>query len=272
MSTRTYTTLSGRELNFEEPTGAVAAFLARVEAAAADPRVSEDALIALVYSAENPILDTSLMPGRGTVTPRVFADPLYHVMTDIIGRVRVREGRLDLEKTAARYTMTPAEAADQLGVHVSAVRQAIDRWTLPAWKKGGRWFLDPKDVANYQVSQTGPKPVPTRAAPSTSAGAELSVRIGRRPEGTQFLVKVAEPVEVQRERGNILRGTIKPGWRRIGVLAALATKARFFVLEPAETEERIDFEGFSVQGRFRVVEKENNAERARAAFKAFEAK
>jgi excisionase family DNA binding protein len=261
--TRTHTTLQGRELTFEEPTGELAKFLKRVEEAAANPKATEDDLIALVHSNENPILDTSILPGRGMVTPRVFALPIYHVMNDLIARAAVRAGHVDLEAAAAQFTMTPTEAAEHLGVHVSAVRQAIDRGALSAWRKGARWFLNPRDVDNYKVSDTGPQ----------GGGAELQVFLGRSKDGAQFIVKAPDRlVHVKRTDGNEHRGTIGAGWKRIGVFAANGDNARFFVLEPADEEgAEIVCCGFYLRGKFRTITVENNAKRARAASKNFRA-
>jgi hypothetical protein len=59
-------------------------------------------------------------------------------------------------------------------------------------------------------------------------------------------------------------------WRRVGVFTGATGRARFVVLEPADRgEAEIAFGEFYVRGRFRVVEKINNAKRASEAFKAF---
>ncbi|RYZ17179.1 MAG: DNA-binding protein, partial [Myxococcaceae bacterium] len=53
----THTTLEGHEIRFDEPTGDLAAFVAAVRAAAADPAVTENDLVALIYGPTNPLLD-----------------------------------------------------------------------------------------------------------------------------------------------------------------------------------------------------------------------
>ena len=50
----------------------------------------------------------------------------------------------------------------QLGVSVSAVRQAIDAGRLGAWLKAGRVFVDPRSLATFKLSPRGPKPRKTR--------------------------------------------------------------------------------------------------------------
>lgn len=155
--TTTYTTLSGITIEYPIPTGKVASFMDNVRDAADDPAVDVDSLIALVYGQSNPLLDRTVFAEHGAVTPAVFANPLYHVLLDRLGRKRVQLGHLDLDATAARYTLTPDEAAERLGVHVSAIRQAIERHRLPAWKRGGRLYLDPVSCDSYQASTRGPR-------------------------------------------------------------------------------------------------------------------
>jgi hypothetical protein len=67
-------------------------------------------------------------------------------------------------------------------------------------------------------------------------------------------------------------------WRRAAVMTGRKGRAgdetpsyRFFLLELDESaiEQRIDFEGFYVRGRFRICVKENNTRRALEAWKAF---
>lgn len=67
-------------------------------------------------------------------------------------------------------------------------------------------------------------------------------------------------------------------WRRVAVRTGRAGATpddawtyRLFVLELDEgaQEQRIEFHGFYVRGKFRIVQKENNARRALDAWKAF---
>jgi hypothetical protein len=67
------------------------------------------------------------------------------------------------------------------------------------------------------------------------------------------------------DRANIWEGTLT-NWRRIGVLAGSKDQARFFILEPGEIDD-----DFFVRGKFRIVEKINNAQQARQAYSAFTA-
>ncbi|MBX3216932.1 MAG: hypothetical protein KF850_33175 [Labilithrix sp.] len=155
-TTKDYRTVSGHTITFEAGPK-VAAFLRRIEAAVDDPKVSERELTGLAFSAENPILDHSLFPGRGGVTPKVLADPAYHVMTDLLFRKQLAEQGDGVEKIAARYSMTVAEAAAELGIHASAVRQAIAARRLASWVKDGQHYLDPRAVRALEVGTRGPK-------------------------------------------------------------------------------------------------------------------
>jgi hypothetical protein len=253
----TYKMLSGEELDLPPLTGEVARFVARARAALEDPTVSDVQLTDLVYGLENPLLDRELMPGRAVVTKAVFTDPVWHMLCDLIGRKRAAVGNLDLARAEARYTMTVPEAAGAAGVHESAVRQAIAAKRLTAWKRGARWFLDPEEVGRYRPGPQGPAP-------------PLHVRMGSEP-GVSFRIKRQGGDLVPGARqGAALEATIT-NWERIAVIAGTKERARFFLLEPGETAEAIEFDGFFVRGRFRVVEKINHERKARDAFAAFKA-
>src|SRR5689334_4911921 len=122
---KTYQTISGHEISYE-PTPEVAALLARLQAMLEDPAATQDQMIALAYGQDNPILDPNVIPGRGAVTPRVLEDPAYRVMTDILFRKRLDPEGDQVARIAKQHTLTPAQVAERLGVHVSAVRQAIE--------------------------------------------------------------------------------------------------------------------------------------------------
>src|SRR4051794_22462957 len=79
----TYTLLSGQTVELDDPPPAVAAFLARAQAALADPNVSVGQLTNLIYGTENPLLDTTTVPGQAIVNRAAFESPLYHVLTDL---------------------------------------------------------------------------------------------------------------------------------------------------------------------------------------------
>lgn len=151
MNKRTHRTVNGHLIEYEVAPK-VGSFLRRLEAAVNDSDVSEQSLIGLAYSTDNPMLDHSMFPGRGAVTKEVLSDPAYRVMTDLLFRKRVAERGIDLAKVEARYTMTPADAAAELGVHESAIRQAIATLRLASWKRDGKHYLDPHAVRALKLT------------------------------------------------------------------------------------------------------------------------
>ena len=260
-----HTTIAGETLEYPRPGPELAAFLARVRAAAEDPRVSEQALVELLYGSENPILDHTIFRGRGAVTRETFANPVYHVMLDLLDAKRVQVGTLEPERAAQRYTMTVTEAAAELGVSTSAVRQAIAAKTLAAWKKSSGYLLDPHSVATYRdhVKRRGPRPEPA-----------LRLKIGNRP-GASFRVKAPGLEEVgstKLEDGGQVVEAIVPRFTRAAVAFSGKRSNTFLLLEPQpDGEERVrDFHGcYEVRGRFRIVEKITDPEEASKRFRAF---
>jgi excisionase family DNA binding protein len=131
--------------------------LERLETLLTDPKVTEQQLIGLAYPPENPILDATFHPARGMVTRAVLDDPAYEVMVDLLFRRRMMEDGISAEKLASRYSMTVAEAAAELGIHESAVRQAISAKRLASWiKEGGRHYVDPRALKTLEVGTRGP--------------------------------------------------------------------------------------------------------------------
>lgn len=253
---KTYKLLSGETISLPKLDAATEAFLRRVQDALHDPHVSEDDMIELVYGRENPLLDQTIFPDRGAVTKAVFANPVYHVMLDMLGQKRVQEGRLDVARTHAEFTLSVTEAADRADVHPSAIRQAIASKRIPAVKKGSRWFLRPRDVDNYH-----PKPYPERKAEP------LQIRFGHEP-GKSFRVKHTSELLNRKREGATTEATID-GWRRVGVIFSAGPAATFWVLEPDTKACTIERDGYFVRGRFRVVETVREGDAARAAWKAF---
>lgn len=264
----THTTVSGHAIEYDTPAPDVLALLARLRAMLEDPKAREDDMLVAVYSPDNPIMDRSVMPGRGAVTPAVLADPVYQVMADLLFRKRIQEHRVDVEKLAAQHTLTVAEAAARLGINESALRKAIAARRLGTWLKDGRHYIDPRALASFHLQPRGPQP-----AEGHASTVPLEVRYGA--AGGKAL-KVKHPGELVGSEmktspdGRMYTGTISP-WKRVAVFAAEGGKARMFILEPGEEREEFVFGELYVRGNFRIVEKINNARKADEAWKAFEA-
>ncbi len=243
--------ISGEEVEVDE-SPEILAFIRRVRDLVNDPSASEDALVDVIYGKENRLLDQTIFEHRGAVTKEIVAKPAYLVLTDLLGQKRAMLGTLDVVQSAERYTMTVAEAAEKLGVHESAVRQAIAAGRLSSWKREGRHYLAPTEVENYQVSNRGP----TRAPIEIMAGRD------KPRKGCSFLVKFpgSEPIASQ-------------SWNRIAVFISVGPKARFFELKPQpDGDEEVRQEGFFVRGAFKVAKTDNNAARAGKLFREFEAR
>jgi excisionase family DNA binding protein len=264
---QTYQTISGRTLDLTGTDPARMAFLKRFRSMAATSTHSQ--MIAVGYGIENPIMDLDAIPGRGAVTAEIIFTPAYQTMTDILFRKQIAESGTTVEQLASRHTLTPAEAAERLGVTVGAVRQAIDAGRLGVWMKGGRAFIDPKSLAAFKISPRGPKARQARASTKP-----LAFCAGTREGKTLHIRFAGEPV-IPRESGSngamggkTAEGVISP-WRRVGVFTGSAGKARFVVLTPADHEEQIAFGSFYVRGAFQVEQKINNTKAAKRAWQEF---
>lgn len=255
-----YETVSGQRIEYPEPSAELAQFLRRVQAIAEDPSASEGELVLLIYGAENPIMEKTLFPGRGAVTREVLEDPVYRVMSDLLYRKRIAARGVTTEQIAKAYTLTVTEAAEQLGIHETAVRKAITGRRLPAWVKEGRYYLDPGTF--YLLGETGQRgPLPADTQP-------LQVRVGH-SDGVKLAVKAPGDAAPKPHAGHH-DGKIER-WRRVAVVTGRGGQFRLFVLEPAAEDAEIVFHDFFVKGRFKIVSKENNAARAREAWAAFRA-
>lgn len=250
-----YTTIAGEVIEYETPGRDVAAFLARLVDAAHDPRVTESVMVDLIYGAENPLLRKDIIPGRGVVTKEVFADPVYHVMTDLLGVKRVQLGTLDPEAARDEYTITVTEAAERLGVHPSAVRQAIAAKRLDAVKRGHQHMIRPSALESFRISRRGPLP---RTA--------LQARVGN-DEGGSFRIRVARgALEETGREGHKVEGIVR-SWTKAWVISGAKGRYRFFELRPADEDGEVAWGPFFVRGRFSVVERENNTRRAQESWR-----
>jgi hypothetical protein len=255
----THTTLDGRELVYAEPSAEVGAFLDRVFALLNDPRATDDEMIELIYGAENPLTDKAMFPGRGAVTREVFANPIYQVLVDWLVRKQKAMGKVDVDAALEAATLSVPEAAAELGMTPSAVRQAIRASKLPAVKRGRGYFLAPHDVATFAKHR---QPRGPTAAPM------LEARVGS-VEGKSFRIKALGSEEVARDGRKV--DVVVATFKRVAVVFSGELTNKLFVLEPSEKADEFRFGPFYVRGRFRVVERVNDPKAASQRWKAFEA-
>jgi hypothetical protein len=175
----TYHCLSGHVLTYPDPPPDVAAFLERVRTAAANPAVTLDQLIELIYGLENPLLDKTILPGRAMVTPIVFENPIYHIFGDMLFRKRLAVSQHTPKDVAATHTVSVKEAARQLGITESSVRAAITARKLAGWMRNGQWYMRPESVASYKVSNRGRKK--TRRPQKAKAVAAVKTKPLKKP-------------------------------------------------------------------------------------------
>lgn len=264
-----HTTLTGHTIEYDDPSPALAKFLRKVERRAKEG-ASESDLIELVYSSENPLLAPAVFKDRGAVTKATLDEPAYYVLLDLIDRARVTRTGLDADvavaELAKEYTVSVAEAAAQVGVHESAIRQAIAARRLSSWLKDGRHYLHPRAVDSFAATLR--RPVAEDApAPARVPAEPLEVFMGSR-SGTSFRVKFGGKWVPYATRGAPGHGWVHH-WHRIGVAAGTGDKMRFVVIEPSSDSANYSFEEYFVTGKFKIVAKENNARRAAEAWKAF---
>ena len=257
-----HTLISGETLEYPTPAPEISAFVDRVREMVNDPDAPESAVIDLIYGSDNPILDQTVLPHRGMVTKATIEDPIYHVMLDLLDQKRIQLGRLDLGAVEARFTMSVTQAAEELGITPGAVRQAIHARRLPAWKKGGRYFVDPAQVEAFQVGNRGPRK-------TQEAGELLEVRVGSAP-GLSFMVKGPGPIEESSREGAVRTGVLRD-WRRVAVSSGKGENRRTFVLEPGEEDRAIERDGFFVRGKFKIARRVRNPQKAGEVFRTFQA-
>lgn len=264
----THTTLTGHEISYDEPSPELAKLLRKLDRLAADPKASEDDMILLMYAETNPLLEAGVIPGRGMVTKATLERPEYYVMGDLLDRKRLQQSGTDPEELAREYTLSVGDVARQLGVHESAVRQAIAARRLGSWLRDGRHYLHPRAVESFGATMH------LRAGAAAASGAKRA-----KPPGTGRALKVrmgtveGAGLHVKSDGSWVAKGDPGcgevHGWRHAAVISGKGEKQRLFLIEPSSEQYDIGYEGFFVRGYFRVVTKENNAKRAVDAWKAW---
>lgn len=268
---RIHETLSGQRIEYPDPDAKLDRFLKRVHDIVEDAAATEDTLVALVYGRENPILDHTIFPERGAVTKAVLDSPVYAVLSDLITRKRLQQDGGDAKKLGSKHTLTVSDAAARKGVSEDAIRKAIRERRLPAWKREGGYFLDPRSLDALELGGRGP--VGAHVKP-------LAFRVGYdREHATTFkLVVDGQPQPQGASEEPVSQGRTKwdgkvERWRRAAIFTGVGGKARFFELVPSTSvdAEAVKLDEFFVEGHFMVIRKENSAKAAREAWEAFRA-
>lgn len=261
----TYETTLGERIQYPEPPAEVAAFLDRVKRATEDPKVSENDLIGLVYSTENPLLERGRFPehpDRGAVTKKTLKDPVYHVLTDLLQRKAILLGRTSAEALGASFTQSVSDAARVLGISEVAVRKAIHAGKITAIEKSFGYLIDPRSTESYATTR---KP---RGGPREPA---LRLAYGNEP-GKSFRVKFAKIKRGKKEHfkdGQITPGEVDTFERGIFIITGREMH-RAFVVVPSSRVHRYEHGRFFVEGRFKFESKINNPEAASKAFREFQ--
>ena len=269
MHVPTHRTLAGDELDYPEPDDELASFLERVREAVSDPAIAIAAMTELVYGADNPLLDPSssspvALPHRGTATAETWADPVWHVMLDLLEAKRV---------TVAEHTpsLLLEEAGEQIDLTPDGVRKAVLAGKLDGEKRGNRWYVTPASVATYRdrVQRRGPAPTtPLRYRCGTADGYGLDVKVENATFDRRVRNQVSEWSVANFERAGVrLRKTLDDGskWHRVLVFQADPSVDSFRYCWPPKGGP-----GFFVEGRFRTVERFNSQAKARAAWRDHE--
>jgi len=124
------------------------------------------------------------------------------------------------------------EAAERLGVHYMTAYRYVRNGTLPAFKSGGEWQVDPADLAALSAERPAPssgeRPAPSRGErPAPSSGERPAPSRGERPAPSRGERPAPRVVHRERLERRLLAGDEAGAW---GIVeAAMASGA-----EPAE--------------------------------------
>lgn len=275
---KTYTLLTGRKVRlstWKRPE--VDAFLERLRSMIASEHITEQQMIGLAYSTENPILDSTFFPTRALVTKDTLADPAYQVLTDLLARKHLAQRGIDPDALAAEYTLSVADASKMLGIHESAVRQAIAARRIPSWVKGnGRLFLSPRSVEAFRIAPRGPMPVDNRREVALSC--ELEVCFGNERGWSFRLDHDGEYVSSDPSKAvDLLESNAKPqcaggirAWKNVWLISSHEDSQRYWHLVPnnAAPFSEVVAGSFYARGKFTIAAQSNNSRTARAHWKA----
>ena len=249
-----YTCWDGEVIQYPPPDGATAAFLAQLRDAAHDDRVSWSELTDRIYGVDNPIMDTTIFDGKGAVTPSVFRNPLYRVMTDLLWRKQVVEFRIDTTRLAEPGTVDVAAAAELLGMDGEAVLRAIHQGGLEAWALGDSYRVSRASVDSYRDLPALRAWVGSEPGRSLRLRATDTRKLGKKASIVELEVQSFERAAIATTRRNPITGS---------------KTLQVFLLEPATERSRFEWGGLGLEGRFRVVRRITHPRDAAEAWRAF---
>jgi len=128
-----------------------------------DPESTAADVLELILSDLNPCLQPGVVPGSGFVSRTTLESSLWVALVDLLDRKRLEE--LDAELRVGiedRFSVPLARAAEQLKIHVSALRQAVHANRIPSWFKDGGHWLRPETVAAFKPERRGPSSAATK--------------------------------------------------------------------------------------------------------------
>jgi hypothetical protein len=258
-----YLLVTGHRVD-HRPSTEVAAYLARLGAMVDDPSVRD--LIGVAFSEENPLLARGAFPGRGWVTPEVFANPSYRVLRDLVWRKELAARGIDRDTLAAEYVLSIDEVAHELGVSSAEAREATRSHRLDSFVKAAGVFVSRRGLESFRRLEAWRREV---------RGHDLVMRFGNSMH-TSFRVRAPSPLaEHRRICAHVYEARVPGGWRKVAVMTSGRTssgqkiKPRTWLLEEGDELAELRFRDFYVRGRFKktVI---NNPRRARETYVSFQ--
>ena len=229
-------------------------FIEKVRAVAKTAK-NENDMIKLIWSAENPLL--TVIEGEAYANYKTFEKPLWRILDDLQDQTKIRLGLLDPNDEKTTYSMSVKAAAIFLNVYESTIRNAIKSGGLDGKKRGGKYYLNPSSVMSYSVSNRGGR------------SCVLKVKAGNIP-GASFRIKPEIEIEerFQKTISGTLRNVIKVGVIT-GKTSGKTKTYRYYELIPGKHKNRLEHEGFYVEGKFDISETILKSKPAAEAYKNF---
>lgn len=172
-------------------------------------------------------------------------------------------------------TLGATAAAQVLGISSRAVRMACERGDLAATRDQANsragWIVAVDSLRSYEPGGQGPKTEAT--APAPPALAPIEALVGR--EGDKHLMRIAvvgtDTTTTPQEGGDIMIAASV--WTEAAIMMRSPKERRTVVLAPDPgANTRYEFDGWYVQGAFKVVEVHYHRRTADEVYKAIKAK